>query len=526
MEEKDPQVDALFLLKEICGVSGEKLMAAFDVIDLYITHYKKQKGKKKPLITKEPKQPLKLVQQRLLHFLYKLKYRTDAYRYHSSRESLAHKPVLEHLLDTKMRGQIPGRSMQSAVRYHLDSNALFLIKMDLKDAYPSVKVDVLEKALFQIFLDECKAYYFAYQKTLEAREVKRQLRDFISNKNDFIQYIAEKIEDTVVFPTRFSYRWEKEILWKQEAKKILLELGFEKMLERYSATSWLELPLVLISSGSNTKRKESSTHNYPSAPLFPAYLFPKFRKKIRDLVLEGKDIEQSEIVEIIKYFTEYFVQLTMFEGSLPKGAPTSGMLLNIVVSESKMLEGITWRNETCTMYVDDILITTDKKPDKDRIEALKTKIEESGIFKHNPKKIRVYDLRNKSGSVLGMKLVRRPISENEDVTLRYDSHLGKPRGYRRALKQGRVWTVLAVTLSKKKQNQYRAFLHRVTTKEFTDEEKSRALGYHGVIVSVYGWPVFLMPSSLAKTVQAFRKKFDLTGIRDKNKYKKSKRSRK
>ncbi len=510
---------ASFLLVKSCKIKPEQLIEAYDNIDFYNVFQKKRQGKKS-IIIKEPHKSLKFVQKRLLHFLYRLKYRSDAYNFGSHKdtwEHVAYRPVFEHLLNEKMHGQMPGKSLQTAVRAHLEKDSLFLIKMDLKNAYPSVKAKVLEKILFKILLDECKAYYFACLERLEVIEERKKIREFRKNKDAILQRVCEKVGKIPEEPqllessesgfVSFRKQYMDVLDWEEKTKKVLQEIGYGEILPQFGLFEVFfgKLPFFI--------KKSTSILAYPAAPLFPSRNFQTFRRRIFELAKEKKDIESSEITEIMKYFTQYLVRLTTFKGSLPKGSPTSGFLLNLVISESKVLSNIVGKNEICSIYVDDILITTNKKPDHNKIYDLIKKIEKSGIFKYNPKKVRVYDLRNKSGSVLGMKLVRREVNALEKSRLENGPDHLMPRGFKKAERTGRKWITLSLSLSKKKQKQYRAFLHRVITKEVSEQETSKALGYYGHIVSVYGWPIWLMPSSLAKTVQAFRDKFNITGLK-------------
>ena len=61
-------------------------------------------------------------------------------------------------------------------------------------------------------------------------------------------------------------------------------------------------------------------------------------------------------------------------------------------------------------------------------------------------------------------------------------------------------------MSQKKQKQYRAFLHHVITQSVSPEEISRAEGYHGYIVAVYGKNLENLPATLRGLVGAFRTK--------------------
>lgn len=460
MQNQDPAEVAFKLLGQVLyqKQSDNKqalLNAAFDLTTSY-TIYHKPKPSGGYRVIAEPPEPLKELQQKLLVMLYRLQKRSDYYRHERwlgrpsgiivggtnywIERAPVHKQVVRYFVDDRMHGSIPGRSTTTAATEHLAIDGCFVTKLDLKDAFPSVKVHVLKKYLRALFYDECKAYYRAYA-------------------------------------VRVTYD------------------------ERY------EHHVVTI-------------HDYPRYPLFPTVQCSAFRKLIRDAVTAGIPLGKSTVPKIINCLVDQIVQLVTYEGATPQGAPTSGFLLNLVLSHSKALEKLFGVHEAylemkhpterASIFVDDLIVRSIKRPTKEMINQLIVGIESTGIFKHHPKKIRVYDLRKGSVPILGMKLVRRParIEERETLATTYPD---PPRGLARALNHKRIWFVNHLTLSKKKQRQYRGFLHYVNTHEVSSEEVSKANGYHGHIVSTYGWPAVApftcMPASLRNEVQLFREKY-------------------
>lgn len=540
--KKNNEEIAFKLLAHACNIRESFLHEAFDHYNDYKVWEKKRVGKK-PMLIKEPCDELKIFQQSLLAFLYRLKNRTE-YCSNSrfiNKESLEliYPKILKHNLDTWLHGQIPGNSLYSAGVVHTNTKHSFMIKMDLKNAYYSVPQSELYRVLYGIFFDEIKSYYEAYKalpNSVQAHKrkmFKKFKTNFSSIKSEFLYqtrniYREEYILDEDHFRKTGEFIYSKivriphnRMLWISELYRILGDLGYSSISGNIFYQAFWEDSSDFKSSFMG--RKPDSSYLYHPWPFFPKHRFPEFRRMIRDLVKKDIPLEGSDVDEIIKIFTENIVMLTTFEESLPKGAPTSGFLLNLVISESGFLNTILKHHERCSVWVDDIIITTHRKPDQDRIDDLIQKIEASGIFKHNPKKVKIYDLRNMSGSILGMKLNLRPLTEKE-VGWRTDWPDKKiTRGYRRSVEKGHEWKETRLILSKQKQKQYRAFLHRVTVNDCSDEDRDLALGYYGHIVSVYTWWNWNFPSSLFKVVNAFREKFIKPKGYTENKYRKKKK---
>ncbi len=257
--------------------------------------------------------------------------------------------------------------------------------------------------------------------------------------------------------------------------------------------------------------RKFSKDEYLKYPLFANKHCFEFRKLIRGWIREGKTLEETPIAEIMHHFTSWLCTLVTHDGRTPQGVPTSGFLLNLVLSETKLLRTIAKsedRNRKVSVYVDNFIITTMKKPDRHMIESINEMISLTGIFRNNPAKTKVYDLRNMSAPLLGMKLAKRKAGSDEMHWL--DERT--TRGLQRRKRLGGEWEITCLTLSKKRQKQYRAFLRRCVVGPVSDEQMARANGYIGHIVSVYGWPVLHMPATLRRVVQDFRTTFERSRV--------------
>ncbi|MEI6835508.1 MAG: hypothetical protein WCK59_01625 [Candidatus Falkowbacteria bacterium] len=505
MDNNQPTVEdaAVLLLARICRTTITVIGRAFDEVDSYQIH-KKHKSSGGFRIIAEPPETLKFVQKRLLIWLNRLSKRFDFYnskRRHNNRsyDQLVYKKVLEHTIDKRLHAQRNKSISTTAAALKVHSN--FLIEIDLKNAFPSVSAEFLQAILYPIFLDECNSYYYPphqklfYQKLMAISEI-----------------MKDKIGPPPTINVSFRYRyyqdeefktWKEALLkWNVEAEKLLTELGFCKI-HQYQDNSWIvNGPL-----GESWRVPLISKDSYPHYPLFSTRTCREFRNLIREVSGQERLLEASQIPEIIDYFTKYLVRLTTFHNSLPQGAPTSGFLLNLVISEMKLPEkimtnfGNKW-NSKLAVYVDNFFITSIKKPDEKLLSNIEQVVAQTGVFQLNPKKTKVYDLRCNSGPILGMKLTQRPATEKELIVI----DKLKPCGYVKAKKSSRKWLITTTTLSQKKQKQYRAFLHHVITQSVSDKEISRAEGYHGHIVSVYGKNLENLPATLRGLVGAFRMK--------------------
>lgn len=482
------------------GYPFQKLIEAFDHVDDYQLHKKKKRSGGYRTIS-EPHEALKLVQRRLLkHFLHRLWKRTIFYRHTKKGIDTAgdvfYRPVLKHLLDSSVHGMVKNRSIVTAMKQHCSELQHCILQIDLKDAFPSVTFEVLRTALCQIVTDDCKAIFLGCKRRL-----------FGNDRKEIAQSILHHVGKVPRAPYGVSLDLLKQqSQWEEDANRLLFTKGFGEVLSPYSLRQ-ATIEFEETETFPFYKPQKNEHHRYS---LFPQHVVADFRKFIRDEAYKFVQFENSTVPLVIEYFVNHLCRLVCYEGMLPQGAPTSGFLLAVVISATGLLKKI--RSvpgvKDTSLYVDDIVIPTTRRPDDAMIAAIQNVIAETGIFSCHPQKIRQHDLRKKSGFIFGMKLVRRRATEKELIRL---FEPGKFRefqsGLSRAAKKRRPWEVMSVTLSKKKQKQYRAFLHLMTNSKGTSEQMSIAMGYHGHIVSVYGSKVTNMPASLKKVVSTFRTLF-------------------
>lgn len=257
------------------------------------------------------------------------------------------------------------------------------------------------------------------------------------------------------------------------------------------------------------KRGRTRGHGFNDAygrfPLFTNRECPEFRKLVREQGKAYADFADTALPEIARVLADLISELAMFKDELPQGAPMSGFLIALVVSEKKILSNFPGR---ASIYVDNIIVSTMKKPDQRMIEQTESLIQNTGIFILNKEKTKVYDLRNQSAPLLGMKLVKRFASEKEKGEMKNDIRWGyAPRGFCKRNKQGRRWEIKHLSLSQEKQKQYRAMIHKCIVGDPEPDFLNRVNGYIGHLVSIYGWPATHMPSCVSKLVHAYREKY-------------------
>ena len=459
------------------------------------------------------------MQKHLLIWLQRLAQRSDIYSkrgryYYKCYDRLIYKPVLKHKIHNQLHAQ-KNKSISTAVQALTKVKTDFLIELDLKDAFPSVKTETLLQILNKIFLDECRAYFYPVvqkkfcQKILEISEI---IKEKIGRPPTYkiIDYASEEEKWEI-------YQQDLNI-WNDRVNELLKNMGYDGI-EKHWDNSWIaedpqdhwSMPWVTMDS-------------YPHYPLFSTPTCREFRKLLRTTAQAEINLSDSQIPEIIKLFTKYLVKLITLNNSLPQGAPTSGFLLNLVISEmhlpEKIIESLNSINRSnvfgsgkrksrpanaLAIYADNFFITSLKKPNGSLLTKLKAIITATEIFQLNSKKTKVYDLRSNSAPLLGAKLIQR--SANKKELKKIEKEWTAPRGYAKAKRTNRPWLIMTASLSRKKQKQYRAFLYRVLKGLSPAEEISRAEGYHGHIVSVYGPKIENLPATLRDVVQNFRDKF-------------------
>ncbi len=435
---------AFTLLVQLCKASNEDIIvSAFDSLESY-TEYKKKKRLGGFRTISVPPKELKTVQKKLLGVLNKLEKRSCFYltKHPFFSNQVFYKPGLKSFIDPRLYGSIKGKSVTSAARVHTFSNSNFLIELDIKNAFPSVKRNTVFEVLKKIIICEFKTYF-----------------------------------------------------------------------ETYKADKFIYKKFARGSRRRNTRYNNRPRYNplYIRFPLFSNRDCYAFRSFVRSQAHKYEFFEDTRLEDIASNLAHLMTDLVTKDGSLPQGSPTSGMILNLIISDKILPFLKLGFNHCLSIYVDNILISSDKKPDQEMIDKIISQFEKDDLFKINTDKTCVYDLRNQSGHILGIKIVKRPARVDELAQMRWNNYKNAPPGLKKNDKHGLTesWQKTHLTLCKKTQKLYRAKLHNCIVNEVDEDTLSKAHGYIGHLVSIYGWPYTHMPSCLSKVVDLFRKKYKI-----------------
>ncbi|MCX6712667.1 MAG: reverse transcriptase domain-containing protein, partial [Candidatus Vogelbacteria bacterium] len=204
------------------------------------------------------------------------------------------------------------------------------------------------------------------------------------------------------------------------------------------------------------------------------------------------------IEELRLRFVDLMIYLTLWKGHLPQGAPTSPYLINVVLTETGVLnrlyEEANWRDCIFTMYCDDMTITCPFKPSRRFMTVLRKCLH--GFFRINPEKTHVSSLRSQAHSITGLKLTR--YARKEDIAW-VRSNGGQ----------------VHITLAQRKIKRMRAVLHRITPfllagKEPIKEEDGASLdvakGYIAHLTQVFG-EKSNFPSAIKEPVRKFEEAY-------------------
>lgn len=511
MENKNIQtIDDIvdFMLKRASCVSRKQLILAKAHIGDYKTYEKSKKSCGVRKIS-APHKKLKILQRGLLDNFFD-RIRKRGFFYKSKHNKLptshlvAYQKVLSHRISKNLHGSLKEKSVRTASLEHVYKDHLFATHFDLKDAYPSVNVIHLAIVLHTIITDEVLSYYLPFKQRRTDQKMIANINSFFDrNKKLYCEEMSKMMSDMGLEDATFR---TVEIMYNNVFTKLQMRHIYPPLDKSSNKNpDWY----------SNEKRRTSLINRYPKYPLFPSNSFHEFREIIRNVVDSDVEFASSRIPEIITEFTGQLIEICTHEKVLPQGAPSSGFLLALVISEFKIIDKIRKaldpdEEATISVYVDDILIMSNKKPTEQWKARIVKAIESAKVFKVNIDKTYSFDLRNQAMPFLGGKIARVPKLTYENVieknTEGEETSRNIIRVEQKNEKTGEIKTKLAFTLSVKKQKQYRAFLYRICTKKYTEKELNLARGYYGHIISVYG-NIGGVPSSLHKVVCMYKEKF-------------------
>lgn len=520
MEETLTAVASALLLR-IARVSPDILARAFAGVDSYKEYLipKNSGGYRK---ISEPSSDLKKVQENILIWLQRLEKRQMKVSSLKNVPELADKM---HELDYRLHGSRLSRSVVTATKALTENNFLFLTKLDLKDAFPSVTKEILENLFEKVFLDECRLHYWRARRKL-----------FVKAIPEISMAAASSGLEYPVVKERGSKKGDElQKKWLGDMAALIAQMGFSDLhipdkkiemlfgvFDKYISGRFSEIDSISLKDRRRIINREQlaivglNSKNILRQPLFLVKKNRDLHAIIWEAAKNSVAINDSVLPKIMNQLAHDLSKLVTCHNVLPQGAPTSGFLLNLTISEIGLVDNVErilnasprqkHRKFAISVYVDDIAIVSMKRPSKTFLSNLEKAFSKSDIFRVNRKKTKVYDLRNFAAPILGMKLVRRPLNQKERTNLEKIHCNDLPRGYVRACKKNRSFSLVTVTLSQAKQKQYRAFLHRLAVSGGTDDEWKKAEGCFGHIISVYGG-IENLPSSLKSAVKEFRSNF-------------------
>lgn len=419
-----------------------------------------------------------------------------------------------NLFDRRITGLLPRCSYVNHPFTHVVNSPLtnFATTIDFKDAFPSIKKEHVIQSLEQVFIKEVEYYAKAYVSRLQFSALKKEHDLYQRTFND----LAKKdrlYQELLMWCDTYVKVWRHRrtdsfliddwltkgghLYWKyvdkDDVANILNQFDCyreylrEKAAKRLGkTTSYFDEVLVKLAS-------KISRYVYPMRhPLFGGrrgkYKTVWFRQMIRDEVKTGK-LNCPKSKAIVKILAKQMAELLTYNGELPQGVPTSGLILCLIVSQQgvvqKLFDSVPKRiPKTISIYSDDIVICTGNRPNEELKKHWSEVVESTGIFKMNYKKFRTIDRRQRAPAICGLKLIRK-IVEGEEITFCLSV-----KGAERAQKLGKKFITSSVAIAKKKQKQIRAMFHKGSFADVSDPIHAKLSGYVGYIHQVYGhkWP--------------------------------------
>ena len=157
-KEKDPKTKTR-LFEETQNLVG----VAFDSLESCVTRRKKKRSGGYRIITAPPAE-LKQVLRKLVLILYRLQKRGEYYdKNPQDVRKVEYRDGCKNHIHPSLHGGLQNKSIATTARVHTQTDACFLIELDLKNAFPSVtRASVLE-ILNKIITTECKTYFYTYK---------------------------------------------------------------------------------------------------------------------------------------------------------------------------------------------------------------------------------------------------------------------------------------------------------------------------------------------------------------------------
>lgn len=492
-----PEDAAFVLLAQVCRTDTETLLKTFDSFDYTPRRKKKRSGGYRYYFV--PHDNLKDIQVRLLkHFFYQLDRREWCDPQQDS-------PWLERkkYFMKQLHGFIKERSYVDNAKRHTEHFTRFVLRLDLKDAFPSITQTMLKEVLGKVISQEIKTYWKSsinYERDKKCRLIiKRVIREAGPHpywngdgkmRDGDIDYFLIKplVKD---WETRLH-----ELFEKYDSEGITYK--FRDMIASRCRNETIPWKIV-----------------YQKYPLFPARRCKEFRELIR--ANASKQELDSFTEKVIESFIALILELITYRGVLVQGAPTSGFLFMLFLQHTTIIPDIEKfllnrynLHRTLSIYADDITIGFEERPKQEYINSIIAVMESHGI-RINHKKTKVWDRKQIAPVITGVRLIRKQHtgeSINTFIGLRRSKKF-HVSGATQRKREGGVWYEDTLSVPQKLQRKMRAvFYQGAIMPEVSEELHSLIAGYKGTIIQVYGGFLENIPNGIAKPLSRYLKRFN------------------
>jgi hypothetical protein len=470
-----PEDAAFVLLAQVCRVDTETLLKTFDSFDYTPRRKKKRSGGYRYYFV--PHDNLKNIQVRLLkHFFYQLD-RRGWYDQHQGSPWLERKKYFPK----QLHGFIKNRSYVDNAKRHTEHFTRFVLRMDLKNAFPSITKTMVEGVLRKLITREVRTYW---------QSVINHERD-----KECMVIIKKVLAEVGQHP-----HWNKSGEIRDEN------------IDYFEVEDW-QMRLYELFEKHDPGNVPWNTV-YEQYPLFPARRCKEFRELIR---FSAPAQELDEFTkQVIDSFIALVLELVTYRDTLVQGSPTSGFLFMLFLRHTNIVSDIEQSlfnryhlHRTLSIYADDITIGFEERPTREIIESITALIEKHG-FKINHKKTKVWDRRQIAPVITGVRLIRKKHtgeSINKFIELRKskDCHFS---GAMQRKREGGVWYEDTISIPQKLQRKMRAIFYQgATLPEVSQKLHDLIAGHKGMIIQVYGGFLHDVPKSIAKPLRMYLERF-------------------
>lgn len=491
-QEMNAEDCAFLLVAQVCRTDVTTLLRVFNTLDYTPRKKKKRSGGYRQYFVPHP--DLGAIQKKLLqHFFTQL----DRRKIYSTEKNYYGTPrLVQHpYFADNLHGFLKRKSYVDNAKKHTQHFTRFVLRLDLKDAFPSITREMVETVLRDIIKKDIEKYWDSWNSRLQ-------------DHKSFA--IISKISDQVG-PRPFRLQDIQHLIdWEERVNDLLAIHDPENVLVKFQGN---------IPTGIRRSILRNYGKVYERYPLFPARRCKEFREEIRKGA-KNKEIS-STLEQVITSFISIVLELVTHQNTLVQGAATSGFLFMLVMQHKNLLGGIDELlcnkynlHRTLSMYADDITIGFEERPTQEMIQSLVDHIESHG-FKVNHKKTKVWDRRQIAPVITGVRLVRKEYT-GDAIDSFIASRTSKKNNYSGATqrkREGGIWYKDTVSIPKKLQRKIRAVFYQGATDEHVPEKLHNLIaGYKGMVIQVYGRMWSDIPNGILSPLKLYLERFNPTSF--------------